>query len=337
MLTEGESDRKKFELPGSKPHYAPSLPFTISHMQLDIDPDFEKKSIDCRQRLDLQIVGDSDSIEFDAAELDVKSVSLSSKLEFRTIGDKLAIKLGRTYKEGATIRLDISYSARPRKGFYFISPDKHYPRKQLEAWTQGESTESKYWFPCLDHPQVKFTSSISVVAPAGMVAISNGKLVKVDKKGKNQVYHWAAANPHPAYLTSVVIGAYAQSSDKSLMQYYVPADRKLDAPRTFEHTPEMLEFFEEYLGTKYPFEKYSQVAVQDFVYGGMENSSCTTLTMDTLHDKKAHLDFTSDYLVSHELAHQWFGDLVTCRDWQHVWLNEGFATYCEALYWEASR
>ena len=188
MPTEGESDRKKFELPGSRPHYAPSLPFTISHMQLDIDPDFEKKSIDCRQRLDLQIVGDSDSIEFDAAELDVKSVSLSSKLEFRTIGDKLAIKLGRTYKEGATIRLDISYSARPRKGFYFISPDKHYPRKQLEAWTQGESTESKYWFPCLDHPQVKFTSSISVVAPAGMVAISNGKLVKIDKKGKNQVY-----------------------------------------------------------------------------------------------------------------------------------------------------
>jgi aminopeptidase N len=337
MLKEGESDRKKFELPGSKAHYAPSLSFTISHMQLHIDPDFEKKSIECRQRLDLQIVRDSDAIELDAAELDVKSVSLSSKLDFRAIGDKLIIKLGRTYKERSYIRLDIAYSARPRKGFYFISPDKHYPRKQLEAWTQGESTESKYWFPCLDHPQVKFTSSISVVAPAGMVAISNGKLVKVDKKGKSQVYHWTSANPHPAYLTSVVIGAYAESSDKGLMQYYVPADRKQDAPRTFEHTPEMLEFFEGYLGTKYPFEKYSQVAVQDFVYGGMENSSCTTLTLDTLHDKKAHLDFTSDYLVSHELAHQWFGDLVTCSDWQHVWLNEGFATYCEALYWEASR
>jgi len=79
------------------------------------------------------------------------------------------------------------------------------------------------------------------------------------------------------------------------------------------------------------------VVVQDFLYGGMENSSCTTLTLDTLHDKKAHLDFTSDYLISHELAHQWFGDLVTCRDWQHIWLNEGFATYCEALYWGASR
>ena len=109
------------------------------------------------------------------------------------------------------------------------------------------------------------------------------------------------------------------------------------APRSFEHTPEIIRFFEEYLGTNYPYDKYSQVTVQDFVYGGMENSSCTTLTLDTLHDEKAHLDFTSDYLISHELAHQWFGDLVTCSDWQHIWLNEGFATYCEALYWEASR
>src|SRR5687768_2523138 len=142
MRTEGDSDRKKFELPGSKAHYAPSLLFTITHMQLDIDPDFEEKKISCRQRLDILILRDTDSIELDASELDVKSVLLSGKLEFRTIGDKLAIKLGRTYKEGSAIRLDISYSARPRKGFYFVSPDKHYPSKHIEAWTQGESTES---------------------------------------------------------------------------------------------------------------------------------------------------------------------------------------------------
>src|SRR6185503_11139078 len=337
MPTEGESDRKKFELPGSKAHYPPSLAFTIIHMKLDIEPDFEKKKIDCRQRLDIMILRDTDSIGLDAAELDIKSVSLSGKVEFRTIGDKLAIKLGRTYKEASSIKLDISYSARPRKGFYFISPDKQYPGKYAEAWTQGESTDSKYWFPCIDHPQVKFTTEISVVAPTGMVAISNGRLVKVSKSKKSQTYCWSESNPHPAYLTSVIIGNYSQTADNGLMQYYVPHDRKQDAARSFEHTPEMMKFFEEYLGTKYPFEKYSQVAVQDFVYGGMENASCTVLTQDTLHDKKAHLDFTSDYLVSHELAHQWFGDLVTCRDWQHIWLNEGFATYCEALYWEASR
>ena len=336
MLTEGESDRKKFELPGSKAHYAPSLTFTITHMRLEINPDFEEKKIECKQHLDIAIVSDTDSVELDASEVDIKSVSLSGKLQFRTVGDKLSVKLGRTYRQGSAIRLEIQYSARPRSGFYFISPDKSYPSKRVEAWTQGESTEAKFWFPCVDHPQVKFTSDVSVGAPPGMIAISNGKLLKVEKRGKGQIFHYSSSDPHPAYLVSVVIGNYAQSGN-GILQYYVPADRKQDADRSFEHTAEMLKFFEDYLGTKYPYEKYSQVAVQDFVYGGMENSSCTTLTLDTLHDKKAHLDFTSDYLVSHELAHQWFGDLVTCRDWQHVWLNEGFATYCEALYWESSR
>ena len=216
-------------------------------------------------------------------------------------------------------------------------PDKYYPAKHLEAWTQGETTEAKYWLPCIDHPRVKFSSEISVIVPIGFTAISNGRLLKVEKGGEKQIYHWSEANPHPAYLTSVVVGKYIEMKDGKNLYCYVSPEKSQDAPRSFEHTIDMVRFFEEYLATSYPYDKYSQVVVQDFVYGGMENSSCTILTQDTLHDEKAHIDFTSDYLVSHELAHQWFGDLVTCRDWQHIWLNEGFATYCEALYWEASR
>lgn len=339
MHTHGEEEddlRKKFELPGSKPHYPPSLSFAITHMRLAIEPDLQERSISCDQKLSITIIQDTDTIKLDAAELQVKSVSAGSKLDFRSLDDKLIVKLGRTMKEGNKIELAITYSAKPRQGFYFVAPDKHYPNKHLEAWTQGEATQAKHWFPCIDHPQVKFSSEISVTVQQGFTAISNGRLLRIEQKGKKQVYHWSEANPHPAYLASVVVGKYAEIKDGSL-QYYVPAERKQDAARSFDQTPKMMKFFEEYLGTKYPYEKYSQVAVQDFVYGGMENSSCTTLTLDTMHDKRAHLDFNSDYLVSHELAHQWFGDLVTCRDWQHVWLNEGFATYCEALYWEASR
>ena len=338
MHTHGEEDdvRKKFELPGSRPHYPPSLSFTITHMRLAIEPDLQERSISCDQKLSIAILQDTDTIELDAAELQIKSVSAGGKLGFRNLDDKLVIKLGRTMKEGSKIELAISYTAKPRQGFYFVAPDKQYPNKQPEAWTQGEATQAKYWFPCIDHPMVKFSSEISVAVQAGFTALSNGRLLKVEQRGKKQVYHWSESNPHPAYLASVVVGKYAEIKDGRL-QYYVPADRRQDASRSFDQTPKMIKFFEEYLGTKYPYEKYAQVAVQDFVYGGMENSSCTTLTLDTLHDKKAHVDFTSDYLVSHELAHQWFGDLVTCRDWQHIWLNEGFATYCEALYWEASR
>ena len=338
MHNHGEEDdvRKKFELPGSRPHYPPSISFTVTHMRLAIEPDLHEHSISCDQKLMITILQDTDAIELDAAELQVKSVSAGGKLDFRSIGDKLSVKLGRTMKEGSEIELAIAYSAKPRQGFFFVAPDKYYPRKHLEAWTQGEATQAKHWFPCIDHPQVKFTSEISVIVQSGFTAISNGRLLKVEQRGKKQVYHWSEANPHPAYLASVVVGKYAEIKDGNL-QYYVPPERKQDAQRTFAQTPKMVKFFEDYLGTKYPYEKYAQVAVQDFVYGGMENASCTTLTLDTLHDKKAHIDFTSDYLVSHELAHQWFGDLVTCRDWQHVWLNEGFATYCEALYWESSR
>lgn len=331
-----QEETRKFALPGSKAHYAPSLAFTVSHMRLSIEPDFKAQSISCDQELEVTAIQDTDSIALDATELDIKSVSIGGKkLSFRLSGDRISIKLAKPLKEGDKAKMAIAYSAKPRKGFYFIAPDKQYPDKHVEAWTQGETEESRHWFPCIDHPQVKFTTDITVTVPEGFVAISNGRPGRVDK-GKKWRYQWVNDSPQPAYLTSIVVGKYVEINEGSLY-YYVPPEMAHDAKRTFDRTGDMVAFFEEYLGTKYPFEKYAQVCVQDFVYGGMENSSCTTLTVDTLHDKKAHTDFTSDYLVAHELAHQWFGDLVTCRDWQHIWLNEGFATYCESLYWEASR
>jgi aminopeptidase N len=329
--------RNKFELPGSRSHYAPSLLFTITHMRLEIEPDFQNLMISCQQRLSIMTLQDADTIELDAAELQVEKISAAGRFNFRNLDDKIIVKLDRTLKEGSKIEIYISYTAKPRKGFYFVGPDKYYPDKYQEAWTQGETTEARYWFPCIDHPRVKFSSEISVIVPIGFTAISNGELLNVEKQNEKQKYRWYETNPHPAYLTSVVVGKYTEIKDGKNLYYYVPPEKKQDAARSFEHTSEIVRFFEEYLGTNYPYEKYSQVMVQDFVYGGMENSSCTTLTLDTLHDEKAHIDFTSDYLISHELAHQWFGDLVTCSDWQHIWLNEGFATYCEALYWEASR
>ncbi|HVX02223.1 MAG TPA: M1 family aminopeptidase [Nitrososphaera sp.] len=344
-MRQGEETKRKFELAGSSAHYAPSLVFTTSHMRLEIEPDFKARTISCRQELDIAAVQDNiSSIELDAAELEVKSVALGSgnnkALSFRNVDDKLVIKLPKPLGEDERTKIVISYSAKPRKGFYFVAPDNHYPDKRIEAWTQGETVEAKHWFPCIDHPQVKFSSEIIVTVPEGFTAISNGRLGETEKKEENGMkkwrYRWLENNPHPAYLTSVVIGKYIEINEGSLY-YYVPIEMAHDAKRSFDRTGDMVHFFEEYLGTKYPYEKYSQVCVQDFVYGGMENSSCTTLTQDILHDKKAHVDFSSDYLVSHELAHQWFGDMVTCRDWQHIWLNEGFATYCEALYWEASR
>lgn len=339
------SPSKKFELAGSVPHYPPSLDFTITHMSLRVVPDFATKTIRCTEQLQVKRISldnSADTIELDAAELDVSSVTVgNTSCSFKVFGDKVLVSLVQPARHGDIIGLTITYSAKPRKGFYFVSADEKYPNKRTEAWTQGETTESKYWFACIDHPLVKFTSDISVIVPPEYTVISNGSLKErqqLTADGQPAFAHvWSEGRPHPAYLTSVVIGTYAEITGGRGLYYYVPGEFSDDAMRSFERTPEMLKFFEDYFGVKYPYEKYSQVTVQDFVYGGMENSSCTTLTADTLHDQKAHVDFTSDHLVSHELAHQWFGDLVTCRDWSSIWLNEGFATYCEALYWEASR
>src|SRR5919108_3258238 len=270
--------RKKFELPGSRAHYAPSLSFTINHMWLEIEADLRMHTLSCKQRISIVTLQDSDTIELDAAELQVKMVSATGRLDFRSLDDKLVVKLGGILKEGSKIELYISYTAKPRKGFYFVGPDKYYPGKHQEAWTQSETTEARYWFPCIDHPRVKFSSEISVIVPIGFTAISNGVLLKVEKQNKKQIFHWSETNPHPSYLTSVVVGKYIEMKDGKNLYYYVPPEKKQDALRSFDHTTEMVRFFEEYLATNYPYDRYSQVSVQDFVYGGMENSSCTTLT-----------------------------------------------------------
>lgn len=332
---------KKFELAGSKPHYIPTKSFMIKHMKLELKPDFDEKSITCKQNLAINVIQDRlDHIILDAAELNIRSVKVNDEnARFKTLDEKLRVELPEPVTEDETILLSIDYNAKPRQGFYFVKPDSNYPNKQVQAWTQGEATLSKYWFPCFDHPDMKFTCEMIIEVPLDFIAISNGKLVDVTKTDLAR-YHWKEDHPLPAYLTSVVIGKYEEIKENYNgidLYYYVPEDKVDKAPLSFSNTRNMIKFFEEYIGVKYPYDKYAQTVVEDFIYGGMENMSATTLTMDTLHDKKAHLDFTSDHLVSHELAHQWFGDLVTCRDWQHIWLNESFATYFEALSWLNSK
>ncbi|RMF29366.1 MAG: hypothetical protein D6752_06110 [Candidatus Nitrosothermus koennekii] len=330
----------KFELPGSKANYPPPKPYKIKHVKLELEPDFEAKKIICKEHITIEAVAERlELLTLDAAELNIKNVKSNGNLDFRQIDDKLHVYID-PISEGSEMTLEINYEAKPRRGFYFIKPDEAYKNKSIQAWTQGEATDSKYWFVCFDHPDMKFTSEIIVKVPREFMAISNGKLIEVEEKDDKKIYQWLEEHEHPAYLTSVAIGDFAKMEEEYngiKLEYYVPKDKEELAMLSFNHTRDMLEFFEEYTGVKYPYEKYAQVVVEDFIYGGMENINATTLTMDTIHDRKACIDFTSDHLVSHELAHQWFGDLVTCRDWQHLWLNEAFATYFEALYWKKSR
>ena len=209
-------------------------------------------------------------------------------------------------------------------------------------WTQGQDEDAHYWFPCIDYPNAKATTEVKATVPAGYFVLSNGALVKTTSNAskKTKTYHWKMDIPHVTYLVSCVAGKFTGHTDDvdgTPVSYYVQPGREADGARSFGKTPKMLRFFGERLNHKYPYAKYAQIAVSDFIFGGMENTTATTQTDTTLHDERAHLDFSSDPLVAHELAHQWFGDLLTCKDWSHAWLNEGFATYFEALFREFDR
>ncbi len=328
----------KFELAGSKAHYLSLTPFKIRHIKLELDLDLENEYIRCKEYIIIENIRERSSIiTLDAAELNIKSLKGNGVLGFNIIDDKLNIYI-EPVSNNRELTLEINYEAKPRRGLYFIKGNEI---KDTQVWTQGEATDSKYWFVCIDHPNMRFSSEIIVTIPKELIAISNGKLVEIIERDNKKIYHWLEENSHPAYLTSLVVGSFTKIDDNYnniQLSYYIPKDKAVDeAMLSFNNTKDMIEFFEEYTGIRYPYNKYSQVVVKDFIYGGMENINATTLTIDTLHDGKAHIDFTSDHLVSHELAHQWFGDLVTCRDWQHLWLNEAFATYFDALYWKKSR
>jgi len=338
--------RRPFALPAAKARYGPDRPAKVDHIALTLSFDFERKILYGRCATTFTAVGATIShVDLDAAQLTILKASTPARkqLDFDMTGTKLRVALDTPLRAGKSATIIIDYEARqPRQGIYFIGPDEGYPKKPVEVWTQGQDEDAHYWFPCIDYPNAKATTEVTATVPKGFFVLSNGALVKTtrDTKRKTTTYHWQMDVPHVTYLVTCVAGKFSEHTDMVgdiPVSYYVQPGREADGARSFGATPKMVKFFGDVLGYPYPYAKYAQVAVTDFIFGGMENTTATTQTDDTLHDARAHLDFSSDGLVAHELAHQWFGDLLTCRDWSHAWLNEGFATYFEALYREFDR
>ena len=255
--------------------------------------------------------------------------------------DMLKIKLNQVYRRSDTLQVSIHYSGKPTRGMYFIRPDEFYPNKPLCIWTQGEPEQNHFWLPCYDYPNEMASSEMVVTVPQELFVLSNGVLVetKTDEKKKTKTYHWKMEQPHVSYLISLVVAdlqAFEMEYEGLPIISYAPRSMYNEAQmrRAFGRTHEMLKLFNRLTGVDYPWPKYSQAMVPEFRAGGMENISATTLTEFTTRDDGAALESTADGLVAHELAHQWWGDLLTCKDWSHLWLNEGFATYFDALFTE---
>jgi aminopeptidase N len=320
-------------------HWPPDLQVRTLHTRLDIRVDPRAQTLEGVATHRLVAVAPSvRRVALDLCELTVDSVrSGKETLAYHHEGGVLDISFPRALRSGREVEISIAYRGSPRTGLNFTGPDQAYPERPYQAWSQGQHDFARYWFPCHDAPNNKQSTEMVVTVPEGFTAISNGRLVGSTVRGGWRRWHWSEVVPHASYLVTLVVGVFDSwegEVDGTPLHYYVPPGRLADGHRCFDETPAMVRVIADLAGTPYPFEKYASVVVQDFTWGGMENTSATTFNERILTDERAVLDHEYAGLVSHELAHQWFGDLVTCRDWSHGWLNEGFATFAWPYYAE---
>lgn len=324
------------------PHFPADRPLDMRHIRLDLRVDLKKKEVRSRATLDMAALRDVGSISLDAVGFEVQSVRIQHQggeavpCDFHHDGERLILNLPEKLTTGQEVTTIIDYVVSdPEAGLHFFAPTKDEPDAPYLVWSQGEAITNRYWVPCFDHPNEMQTTEIIATADAPNIVISNGRLVsKKPNPDGTTTYHWSQEQPHVVYLMTLVVGEFVSQTEEwrgRPVSYHVREKHKDKIKNSFANTKAMMDFFSDKIGVEYPWDKYDQVCCYNFG-GGMENTSATTMTEATLHDDRAHLDFSSDGLVAHELAHQWWGDLLTCRDWAHLWLNEGFATYFEALW-----
>ena len=275
------------------------------------------------------------AVSFDAVGMTIRSVQeRGAPLQYSYDGRSLTVTLQRSLAPGARTTVAIEYETeRPKKGVYFVD------RRRM-VWTQGATEDTRYWVPTYDHPNDKATWEIHVTTSRDERALSNGRLVATRRIGSTIEWMWSQTKPASTYLMSVVTGDYVVLQDvwRGIpVGYWTYPDSIEAAWRGFGLTPRMIDLFSTRTGVAYPWAKYDQAVAPDFIFGGMENVTATTQADDRiLHPAWAEPEASAEALVSHELAHQWFGNYVTARDWSHIWLNEGFATFFEAVWAEKS-
>jgi len=321
--------------------FAPSRDYDLQNVRVELSFNLDQRQIMGQVTHTLTTLKEGlHELDFDSVGLTILSARLDGKeAHFSAKDEKLHVDLDRPSKAGEKHEVTIRYQGNPKKGIYFVLPNKTYPGQPKEIWTQGEAEETRYYIPIYDYPNDRTTTEMIVTVPRDWVTVSNGKLQSVVDAGQGlKTWTWRQSQPISTYLISLVAGEF---DERKTTWRNIPVDFRVprgEADRiepTFSRTPDMLSFFSDRLGVLYPWDKYDQTAVDQFSLGGMENVSATTLTARNLvHPALARETLEgADALTSHEMSHQWFGDLVTTKDWANLWLNEGFATFMAAL-WE---
>ncbi len=267
-------------------------------------------------------------------------------LIFNTDYNKLEIQLGKYYQPGQTCNIKINYHTNDQfsetllkemgseKGIYFI--DK--PNKAPQIWTQGQPNLASSWFPTIDAPNERCTQEMLITVADTLTTISNGILIYSTNNGNGtKTDYWKMDVPHAPYLFNMVIGDFVPTTVpwKDIeLTYWLEKGEQHKADKIFKNTPAMLSLFEERFGTPFPWPKYDQTVVREYIAGAMENTTSSIFHSMILNNLSEEKNRKLDFLVAHELAHQWFGNYVTCESWAHATLNEAMATYAEYLWFE---
>lgn len=338
-------------------HPVPTHRNDILHTKLDIRFNWEKRQLIGKAYLQIKpYFYPVKTLDLDAKSFDIVQVALISKgekkdLKYEYDKDKLHIELDKTYTARDTYQIFIDYIANPYKrmtslgsavtsdrGLFFVNHDGKEKDVPQQIWTQGETTNNSCWFPTFDHPIEKSTEEIAITVEERFLTVSNGKKVKSETHlDGTRTDYWQQNQPHSIYLFAFAVGEFGEYKDTwrgKEVNYYLEKKYAQYAKAIFGNTPEMLEFYSQRLGIEYPWDKYAQVVVREFVSGAMENTGCT-IFFDTMNeDDRQLLDEDHEDIIAHELFHQWFGDYVTCESYGQIALNESFASYSEYLWIE---
>ncbi len=330
--------------------YIPPRNYDTRHIKLDLRFDWQKEqALGTTTITFAPLVKDTREVEFDATNMTIQTVKLASGQSLNFTPDakagKLRVTLDRVYQPSDEMTITITYNTLGvindkgilgfGQGLTFIKPTADDPKRPMQIWSQGESEYNSTWFPHFDHPNDFTTTELTATVDPKYTVISNGKLLeKKDNADGTRSWHWKMEQPHASYLVSIIVGEYVpveSNYDGIPVTTYTYPNMVEEGRVTGARVAEMVKFYSDLTGVRYPYQKYDQTFVRDFG-GGMENITATTLTDNTIIDARTALDDTSDSLISHELVHQWFGNYVTTRTWAHIWLNESFATYFQALW-----
>lgn len=298
----------------------------------------------------------TDSLILDAKAMEIHSVKLMDKDLNYTYNDGKFLRIGldREYSRDEEYIVRIKYTAKPEekaqggssaissdKGLYFINPEGKDPNQMPQIWTQGETEASSVWFPTIDRPNQKMSQEIYMTVDEKYATLSNGKLVSSTKNDDGtRTDHWKQEIPHVPYLAAMAVGEFAVIEDfyerpdgtKMPVNYYVEPEWEEHAQAIFGETPEMIKHFSELFGVEFPWDKYHSVIVREYVSGAMENTGAVVFGDQVYKTTRELIDMNDHSIIAHELAHHWFGNIVTCESWANLPLNESFANYAQYLW-----